>query len=279
MSRRYDFHCHSTASDGSLSPSEVVLRAREQGVEQLALTDHDTLAGLAEARDAAQQAGLELVSGIELSVTWQNRELHMVSLGFDPAHPAMTGLVESQQQAREKRARTMGQRLDRAVPMTGAYDKAVALSGQAAPGRPWFARVLVAEGRVRSMEHAFNRFLKQGQSGFVRTPWADMAEAVAAVREAGGVSVIAHPVSYGMTRRKLRALLADFVACGGVGLEVAVPGLNPNQQNLMRECLRDFNLYASGGSDFHSPSQTWLELGRVPELPEGARPIWEVLAA
>ena len=279
MSRRYDFHCHSTASDGVLSPSELVRRASEQGVELLALTDHDTLAGLAEARACATSEGLELVSGVELSVTWQTRELHMVALGFNEHHPAMVALVDSQQQAREKRARQMGHKLDKAATMTGAYDKAVALSGQVAPGRPWFARVLLAEGRVRSLDHAFNRFLKAGQSAFVRTPWAPLGAAVEAVKAAGGVSVIAHPVSYGMTRRKLRSLLADFVACGGDGLEVAVPGLNVNQQRLMAECLRDFPLYASGGSDFHTPAQTWLELGRVPALPDGATPIWQALAA
>lgn len=279
MSRRYDFHCHSTASDGTLTPTELVQRAAGQGVELLALTDHDTLAGLEEARAAAQTAGIQLVNGIELSVVWQNRELHMVALGFDHQHEAITGLVDRQQQAREKRARIMGQRLDKAVPMTGAYDRAAALSGQSAPGRPWFARVLLEAGHVRSMDHAFNRFLKQGQSGFVRTPWVAMEDAVAAVAEAGGMSVIAHPVSYGLTRTKLRRLLADFVACGGDGLEVAVPGLHPNQQRLMAECLTDFPLSASGGSDFHSPAQTWLELGRVPELPADARPIWAALAA
>ena len=279
MSRRYDFHCHSTASDGTLTPTELVRRASGQGVELLALTDHDTLAGLAEARQTAALEGVELISGIELSVSGQARELHLVALGFDEQHPDMAALVASQQDARETRARRMGQKLDKAAVMTGAYDKAVALSGQTAPGRPWFARVLVAEGRVRSLDHAFNRFLKPGQSAFVRTPWAALENAVAAVKAAGGVSVIAHPTGYGLTRRKLRALLADFVACGGDGLEVAVPGLNINQQRLMAECLRDFPLYASGGSDFHSPAQTWLELGRVPALPDGAKPIWQALAA
>ena len=275
----YDFHCHSSASDGTLSPSELVDRAAERGVRWLALTDHDSLAGLEEAEARASQHGLTLVNGIELSVRWNARELHLVGLGFDRDHPALTELVAQQQQAREARARRMGDRLDRAAPMVDSYDKAVALSGQCAPGRPWFARVLHGEGHVRSLQHAFNRFLKPGQVAYVSTPWTPLETAVSVIAAAGGVSVLAHPTRYGLTRRKLRALLADFVTAGGTALEVAVPGLNANQQQLMRECLRDFPLAASGGSDFHSPEQTWLDLGKVPPLPDNARPVWQAAGA
>jgi predicted metal-dependent phosphoesterase TrpH len=201
--------------------------------------------------------------------------LHLVGLGFDRTDPAITTLVAEQQQARETRARRMGERLDRAADMVNCYDKAVELSGQSAPGRPWFAKVLLAEGRVRSLQHAFNRFLKPGQSAFVRTPWATMAHAIDVLHQAGGVAVLAHPTRYGFTRRKLRTVLADYVAAAGDALEVAVPGLNTNQQQLMAECLRDFPLLASGGSDFHSPEQAWLDLGRVPPMPENARAVWQ----
>ena len=275
----FDFHCHSLASDGALTPTALVARAAEAGVVQLALTDHDTLAGLAEARSAADQAGITLVPGIEVSVLWDNRELHVVGLGFDPAHPAMAALVVAQQDARRRRAERIGARLDKAAGLAESYARAAALSGQDAPGRPWFARLLVAAGKVRDEQHAFNRFLKQGQSCFVATPWLTLAEGVTAIREAGGVAVLAHPTRYHFTRRKLRRCLDDFVAAGGQGLEVLTPGLTPPQQALLAECLRDYPLHASGGSDFHTPQQRWLELGRLPPVPAGMPLVLELLAA
>ncbi len=275
MTPRFDFHCHSTASDGSLSPSELVARAAGAGVEWLALTDHDTTAGLAEAAAAADQHGIRLIPGIEVSVQWETRELHIIGLGFDPAHTAMQQLVSHQQNARVRRAEKIGARLDKAAPMTSAYDKACKLSGQDAPGRPWFAQVLVAEGKARNDQHAFNRFLKPGQSAFVKTPWLDLEQCVSAMRAAGGVAVLAHPTRYGLTRKKLRTVLKEFVAVGGRGLESHTPGLSPHQKQLVDECLRDFDLLASGGSDFHTPRQTWLELGKVPALESDVSPVWQ----
>lgn len=273
--QNYDFHCHSSASDGMLSPAELVARASLQGIRRLALTDHDTLAGLPEAALAAGQAGIELVPGIELSVGWDSRELHLVGLNIDPQHPAMLSLVAAQQQARRLRAEKIGARLDKAAGLTGSYQRAAELAGSDAPGRPWFARMLVAAGKVRDMNHAFDRYLRQGQSAFVRTPWVPLDEAVGVVNAAGGLAILAHPLRYGLTRRKLRKLLAEMGELGRCGLEVALPGQNGTHQRLLDECLRDFDLYASGGSDFHSPEQKWLELGRLPDLPDGVRPVWE----
>jgi predicted metal-dependent phosphoesterase TrpH len=276
--QRFDFHCHSLASDGALTPTELVGRAAAAGVELLALTDHDTLAGQAEAREAAQQAGIRLLPGIEVSVAWDNRELHVVGLGFDPDHVAISALVESQQQARTRRAERIGAKLDKAAGLANSYQHTVRLSGHTAPGRPWFAKMLVAAGKVRDEQHAFNRFLKPGQSCFVTTPWVTLEEAIEAIRAAGGVAVLAHPTRYNFTRRKLRRCLEQFVAAGGQGLEVLTPGLNHQQQALLAECLRDFPLHASGGSDFHTPQQTWLELGRLPPVPAGM-PLVQALMA
>lgn len=273
--RGYDFHCHSSASDGMLSPTELVARAHGQGVRRLALTDHDTLAGLDEAAAAAGRHGIELVPGIELSVVWESRELHLVGLDVDPEHPGLLDMVASQQQARRLRAEKIGARLDQAAGLTGSYRRAAELGGSDAPGRPWFARMLVEAGKVRDMNHAFDRFLRQGQSAFVRTPWISIEEAVRVVNAAGGTAILAHPLRYGLTRRKLRQLLTGMCEAGSCGLEVALPGQNSQHQRLLDECLRDFPLYASGGSDFHSPEQTWLELGRLPAMPEHARPVWE----
>lgn len=275
---RFDFHCHSTASDGALSPADLVARAAGAGVEVLALTDHDTLAGWPEASAAAVQHGIKMIPGIEVSVQWETRELHIVGLAFDPEHPAMLELVEYQQTARVRRAQKIGERLDKAAPMTGAYDKACKLSGQNAPGRPWFAQVLVAEGKARNDQHAFNRFLKPGQSAFVKTPWLTLEQTVGAMRAAGGVAVLAHPTRYGLTRKKLRTILKEFTEVGGKGLETHTPGLNPNQCELMTECRRDFDLCASGGSDFHTPRQTWLELGKFPPLADDVTPVWRMFS-
>ena len=272
--QEFDFHCHSSASDGALAPAALVRRAAECGVRRLALTDHDTLAGIGEAREQARESGIELIPGIEWSVQWNSRELHLLGLGLDTDCAALRDLEAEQGEARRQRALRMGEKLDRAAGLANSYEKAAELAGSDCPGRPWFARVLMDNGRVRSMQHAFNRYLRPGQSAFVRTPWVSLARAVQVTAEAGGVAVLAHPVHYGFTRRKLRRVLADLCEAGGGGLEVAMPGLSPERQALLDECLRDFPLCASGGSDFHSPEQHWLELGRLPDFPAGAEPVW-----
>lgn len=267
----YDFHCHSRASDGTLPPASVVELAAQNGVTCLALTDHDTHAGLAEAAAAATRLGIRLVPGGEWSLRWDTRELHVLGLNVNPEADALRELETAQRLAREKRAQRMGEKLDKAADVAHSYAKACTLAGSTWPGRPWFARVLIAEGKVRDMNHAFNRFLRRGQAAFVATPWATLEEGIAAIRAGGGVAVLAHPQHYELTRTKLRRLLADFCAAGGQGLEVAMPGLTLHQQQLLAECLRDFPLLASGGSDFHSPEQSWLTLGRLPPLPRDAK--------
>lgn len=250
-------------------------RAAAAGVKWLALTDHDTHAGLAEAQQACEQQGVVLVAGAEWSLRWNNRELHVLGLHVDVQADAICALEASQQQARTQRAEQIGAKLDRAAGIDNSYAKACELAGSCAPGRPWFARLLIQEGKARDQQHAFNRFLKQGQSAYVATPWASLEEGIAAIRAAGGVAVLAHPQHYELTRTKLRRLLTDFCAAGGQGLEVAMPSVTPHQQRLLEECLRDFPLLASGGSDFHSPTQSWLTLGRLPPLPTGAQPVWQ----
>lgn len=269
-----DFHSHSTASDGVLSPSELVARAAEYGVDALALTDHDTLAGLEEARVAAGEHGLTLVNGIELSVLQGNREIHVLGLWVDPDASVLRERVTVQMAARRERARLIGARLDKAARIQGSYDKACELADNDAPGRPWFARVLVAEGTVRDQRHAFNRFLKKGQSGYVTTPWVSLEQGVSDLRAAGGVPVLAHPQAYRLTRKRLRELVRDFRNAGGLALEAAMPGLSPQQAGLLEECWRHFELGVSGGSDFHSPQQKWLRLGGLPPFPADATPVW-----
>lgn len=265
----YDYHCHSTASDGTLSPTELVELAVSLGVQSFAITDHDTVASYEEASLAAAAASLELISGVELSVLWERIELHMVGLGMDIYAPLFVDLIAQQQNARTERALKMGRKLDQVTGLTGAYEGACALAGSRAPGRPHFAQWLVAKKQVRDSEHAFNRFLKVGRSGFVSTPWVSLEKAVHVVTACGGVAVMAHPTRYRFTRTKLRRLLSQFRAFGGEGMEVALPRLAPAQEEMLYDCLVEFSLVASGGSDFHSPQQHWLALGRTPALRDG----------
>lgn len=258
-----------------LSPAALVSRAANYGVSRLALTDHDTLDGLPEAHRAAQANNVELIDGIELSVRHGNREIHVLGLWLDTDNSPLRQLVASQQQARTERARQIGHRLDKAAGLANSYEKACQLANSQAPGRPFFAQVLQQAERVRNQRHAFNRFLKQGQSAFVATPWCDLPQAINTLHAAGGKAVLAHPQAYGLTRKRLRQLLGDFKDSGGDGLEVMMPRLSPQQKALLDECWQHFDLQVSAGSDFHSPAQTWLALGQLPPTPEGATAVWE----
>ena len=274
--QRPDFHCHSLASDGVLSPEDLVARAAEYGVDALALTDHDTLAGLPAARAAADRHGLTLVNGIELSVLWGTREIHVLGLWVNPDCPVLSARVADQLEARRLRARRIGARLDKAARIEDSYSKACALADSDTPGRPWFARVLVEEGVVRDQRHAFNRFLKKGQSAFVSTPWVSLEQGIQDLRAGGGVAVLAHPQAYNLTRKRLRELVRDFRAAGGQAMEAVMPGLSPHQAGLLEECWRHFGLAVSGGSDFHSPQQKWLSLGGLPPFPPDGTPVWRL---
>lgn len=274
----YDFHCHSLASDGQLSPSALVELAASSGVEWLALTDHDTHAGLEEAFNTCKQHNIKLVAGAEWSLLHDRREYHVLGLGVDPVAQTIVELEQQQQSARRERAMLIGKRLDKAALMTDSYQKACELADSEAPGRPWFARVLIAEQRVRDMAHAFNRFLKKGQSAYVATPWVSFEQGIAIIKAAGGVAVLAHPHHYSLTRTKLFRLLKDFKQLGGEGMEVAVPNLTKQQTALLTDACLHFNLLASGGSDFHSLEQKWLTLGRLPSLPDKIKPLWQLFA-
>lgn len=274
MYRCPDFHSHSLASDGVLTPAALVARAAEHGVDALALTDHDTLAGLPEAQSAADEHGLALVPGIELSVLHGSREIHIVGLWVDANSPVLVARVTAQQVARRERAIRIGERLDRAARLTDTYHRACLLANSEAPGRPWFAKVLVEQGVVRDQGHAFSRFLKKGQSGFVATPWVSLEQGIADLRAAGGIPVLAHPQAYQLTRKRLRELVRDFRDAGGLAIEAVLPGLSPPQAALLEECWRHFDLAVSGGSDFHSPQQKWLRLGGLPPFPDDATPVW-----
>ncbi|MCG7974634.1 MAG: PHP domain-containing protein [Candidatus Thiodiazotropha taylori] len=270
----YDLHSHSTASDGTLSPRALVQRAAEAGVEVLALTDHDTTAGIDEASEAAQSCGLVLIPGVEVSVSWNRQTVHLVGLNLDPHDSRLDAGLQKLRDFREWRAEEIGRRLDKAG-ISGAYEGALALAEGCLVSRTHFARFLVQSGIVEDERKVFKRFLVSGKPGHVPGEWASLEEAVGWIHAAGGQAVIAHPARYRMTRSKLRQLLKQFVALQGDGLEVISGSHSRDDYVNMAKHARDFDLLASAGSDFHCPENPWIELGRLPRLPKGCKPVWQ----
>ena len=268
-----DLHCHSTASDGALSPTDLVSRAAERGVTHLALTDHDTIAGLAEARNAAAEKGLEIIPGIELSCLWKSRTIHVVGLDFDPENPAFQQALEQQNENRWARARMIADRLSK-LKVPDLLERATAASGGDVPGRPHFAKVLVEAEVVSNPAQAFKRHLGAGKPGDVKAYWPELSEVVQWINDAGGIAVLAHPRKYQLTATKLRDLTADFRRAGGRAIEVSTSGQSSGDLGFLVELCRREQLLASQGSDFHFPGPAWCELGRIMKMPDGLEPVW-----
>lgn len=270
-----DLHTHSTASDGRLAPAELVKRAAEAGVTVLALTDHDGTDGLDEARQSAQAAGIQFINGIELSVTWNKRTVHIVGLNFDPDYAPLKAGIQGLQDFRQSRAREIADKLAK-YGIDGAYEGAKAFSGGKMLGRMHFANFLVSAGYAKNIRNVFKHYLVTNKPGHVSGDWASMEDAVSWITGAGGVAVIAHPARYKLTRSKLRKLIKDFVSAGGVAIEVVSGSHDINEMKTMACHASDFDLYASSGSDFHDPAFPWIKLGRLPPQPEKCKPVWDL---
>lgn len=273
----FDLHSHSTASDGSLSPTALVERAASVGVDVLALTDHDSTAGLSEASRTAQRMGLHLVAGAELSVTWNGQVIHIVGLGIDPAYAPLQQGLAAALAFRHWRADEIGRRLGKAG-IEGATEGARKLATGGLVSRTHFAHFLVDHGYAKDIRQVFKRFLTRGRPGHVPGNWATLGDAVGWITGAGGVAVIAHPARYGLTRKRLLDLIAEFVDAGGEALEVVSGSHGADDIRRMADIARQQALLASVGSDYHGPHQTYLELGRMPPLPPGLSPVWESAA-
>ncbi|MDD7544634.1 RNase RNM [Actinobacillus porcinus] len=270
----YDLHCHSTASDGVLTPTELVQRAFEQGVNVLALTDHDSIGGIPEARQQAEQCGIQLINGVEISTEWENRGIHIVGLGFDETSIEMTALLNQQAQTRYQRALEIGEKLEK-VGVPNAFEGAKSLANGEVT-RAHYARYLVQIGKVSNENQAFKKYLSQGKSCYVKSAWVDIPTAINVIHQAGGLAVLAHPLRYTMTTRWLKRLIAEFKEWGGDGLEVAGSGQTADQRHLLARWAKEYELLGSVGSDFHFPCG-WIELGKSLWLPENVKPIWDVL--
>jgi len=270
---RVDLHLHSTASDGRLSPADVMRRAAAAGVHLAALTDHDTLGGLAQAEVAARDAGVRLLPGIELSARWARGTLHIVGLGVDPLAGGLRAGVARHADVRHARARRIAERLQRAG-APALLDRVLAMTGGAPPGRQHFARGLVEAGVVGDSKAAFRRYLARGRPGYAPAEWAPLAEVVGWIRGAGGIAVFAHPTRYGLSRGALREAVKAFVAADGTAMEVACGGYGPGDVGAAAALARRHALLASAGSDFHDPEVPWIGIGRLAPLPADLEPVW-----
>lgn len=268
-----DLHCHSNVSDGVLPPAEVVARAAANGVHALALTDHDDVGGVAVAQAAADEAGLTLIPGVEISVSWGGQTVHIVGLRIDPTHPQLAAGLYDIRLGRIERAQRMGADLARSG-IVGAYEGAYAYAAnKQMVGRTHFARWLVAQGHAPDMRSAFRRFLTRGNPGYVEHEWTSLENAVAWIRASGGVAVIAHPGRYAFNARELHLLLDAFRALGGEGIEVITGSHHPSEYGKFADLARAFGLRASRGADFHAPGEG-VDIGRLPALPHYCQPIW-----
>ena len=269
-----DFHCHSHFSDGALSPQELLQLAKAREVQQLAITDHDTVRAYSpQLLAAAATAGITLVNGCEISCQWQRRGIHVVGLNLDLAAPGFALAMTLQAQARHDRAEKIRDVLQR-LGLDVALPQVQALAGDGVIGRPHFAQHLVSTNQMPSMAAAFKRVLGSGKPGDIKANWPTLETAVGWITDAGGIAVIAHPMKYKMTLTKLRALLEAFVAAGGQGLEVLTGYQDTQRIDALADLAHRYDLYASAGSDFHRPGQPWAELGRVAALPDRCVPVW-----
>jgi predicted metal-dependent phosphoesterase TrpH len=271
-----DFHTHTSASDGALTPSELVNRALAGNIELLAVTDHDTVAGYLSATGylRSRQGSLRLVSGVELSCRWSGVTVHVVGLGVDTAAPALQEGLERLDRARLERAGEIARRLARKG-FAGGLEGALRHAGDSQLGRPHFAAWLVEQGHVADQNQAFDRYLGQGRIGDVKAFWPELAEVTRWIMASDGVAVLAHPLKYRLTRMKLRRLVRDFSAAGGEALEIISARQTPDQVRSLCSLARDFALEASVGSDFHRDGPYGPQLGvELPRL-EGLRGVWE----
>ncbi|UIL54170.1 MULTISPECIES: RNase RNM [Pantoea] len=271
----YDLHSHTRASDGLLTPAALVQRAVEMRVGVLAITDHDSVAGVEEAQQTAidQALPIKVLAGVEVSTLWENHEIHIVGLNIDIRHPALVSFLAGQHACRQARAEQIAERLEKAR-IPGALAGAMRLADGGVITRGHFARFLVEQGKADNMAQVFKNYLARGKTGYVPPQWCTIKQAIDAIHHSGGCAVLAHPGRYGLSAKWLKRLVAHFREAGGDAMEVAQCQQAPNERTQLAQYARDNALAASQGSDFHQPCP-WIELGRKLWLPAAVEPVWE----
>ncbi|EHL1196672.1 5'-3' exoribonuclease [Escherichia coli] len=272
----YDLHSHTTASDGCLTPEALVHRAVEMRVGTLAITDHDTTAAIAPAREEISRSGLalNLIPGVEISTVWENHEIHIVGLNIDITHPLMCEFLAQQTERRNQRAKLIAERLEKAQ-IPGALKGAQRLAQGGAVTRGHFARFLVECGKASSMADIFKKYLARGKTGYVPPQWCTIEQAIDVIHHSGGKAVLAHPGRYNLSAKWLKRLVAHFAEHHGDAMEVAQCQQSPNERTQLATLARQHHLWASQGSDFHQPCP-WIELGRKLWLPAGVEGVWQL---
>ncbi|HRL66452.1 MAG TPA: 3',5'-nucleoside bisphosphate phosphatase [Ottowia sp.] len=272
-----DLHCHSTTSDGTLTPEQLAARAAANGVDLWALTDHDEVGGQQQALEAARAQGMKYVTGVEISVTFADVTVHIVGLGFDHTDPRMMEGLADTRDGRGPRAVEMGAQLAK-VGIEGAYEGALKYVGNPRLiSRTHFARFLVDSGVCRDTSEVFRKYLTEGKPGYVPHRWAKLGDAVKWITQSGGVAVIAHPARYKFTPNEEYALFSEFKQHGGQGVEVVTGSHTAAEAVRYADMAREFGLAASRGSDFHSPDESHVDLGKLPPLPADLAPVWSLL--
>ena len=272
----YDLHSHTTASDGCLTPEALVRRAVEMRVGTLAITDHDTTAAIAPAREEISRSGLalNLIPGVEISTVWENHEIHIVGLNIDITHPLMCEFLAQQTERRNQRAQLIAERLEKAQ-IPGALEGAQRLAQGGAVTRGHFARFLVECGKASSMADVFKKYLARGKTGYVPPQWCTIEQAIDVIHHSGGKAVLAHPGRYNLSAKWLKRLVAHFAEHHGDAMEVAQCQQSPNERTQLATLARQHHLWASQGSDFHQPCP-WIVLGRKLWLPAGVEGVWQL---
>lgn len=269
-----DLHCHSTVSDGTLSPTALVQRAHANGVDLLALTDHDELGGLAEARAVAEACGMRFVNGVEISVSYCDQTVHIVGLGVDPASAELREGLDNVRGGRNGRAKRIGNELSK-IGIHGAFEGASKYADNPELiSRAHFARYLVEIGIARDTAAVFDHYLVRGKPGFVDHEWATLADAVNWIHAAGGLAVIAHPGRYRISGPEMTALFEQFTDLGGEGVEVVTSAHTPQMRSAFATVARRYKLLASRASDFHGPGESHVDIGRAEALPPDLTPVW-----
>jgi predicted metal-dependent phosphoesterase TrpH len=274
MMLNVDLHCHSNVSDGTLTPAAVAARAKANGVDIWALTDHDEIGGVAAARAAAAALGLPYVAGVEISITWAGQTIHIVGLQIDETNLELMQGLAATRGGRERRAREMSEQLA-AAGIPGAFEGALKHVGNPdLISRTHFARYLVEIGRCADTSEVFRNFLTEGNPGYVPHRWASLEQSVRWIHGAGGIAVVAHPGRYKLSDLAFDAFFNEFKQLGGSAIEVVTGSHTPDQYGYYAKVATDYGFLASRGSDFHSPSESRIDLGALPPLPDSLTPVW-----
>ena len=270
-----DLHCHSTASDGLLPAAEVARRAAQNGADMLALTDHDNLAGLDDARAVADECGMRFINGVEISIEWLGLQIHVVGLNFDAANPAINDGLASIRSGRVTRARRMADELEK-IGIAGCFEGAMRhAENPSLVSRSHFARHLVEIGVCKDVRSVFESYIVPGKPGYVTHRWPSLADSLAWIHGAGGVAVVAHPGRYKLSRPEVRRFLEEFKALGGEAVEVVTGSHSAENVSTFTRLAQEYDFLASCGSDFHGPGESYVDLGKLAPLPAGLTPVWE----